>query len=890
MKRILSLFVAMLMLLPFATAFADDYTPSGSSRAGDTVTWTATGSGGVIGTSDITTYDNVEESGVGSNSSTNIAHKTGDSIEDSIGNALERLSDGKMKLSNIFWDGVNGRYINIEEAGFSPEQLLEIARIALEYQKQANSVLHLTADTQELIRQKKDDFTAKFERVNTSLFDPDAYNPGAGIGFNNGANPNLDMEKPTIKKHSGIFKDWLKTRQGFDKVLDNGTLHVITYAQYMKDEFGIDVSKQTEYKLDKVHYWPNNNSDSISTNTDFANELSRINTIKSWSTLYPVKAASVFGTQMFNHPQQPTIYNLSNDFDEIRFLKDGGPVQDFKEELGDEIFGSNFRIFGVRLGRDGRSVSNGSAYHLLKDPKHLYNAYTTVVVFRNSFTFGEDSLSEDTTYIIGVNGNDARIAQHTKLNNLINTYNTDKIFVKCAKEIKSVVNNTMSSPDFMAESIGKIMAVVIQETVARFEANKAWNDKMREETAAALAKAEEENASAVEDFLLSDGDYIPSQASEGTGYSMSQFKNVKNRLDIKKRWALAAILAKPEFEDLQGGAVDINSALVGSVNNNLANAQSNADANKFDFDAAKGDVIVEMADSINDSTGILDRNNWPKLGNGPDDDIYFSCVKTLQKTFGISDNDMPNFINSLLTTITECYEEAYPIEGVGPNGYIVDFETKEARYLALQAYLFLMCAKDTINVQHVVVCEGNSYVNNVILSQSPTQFPAEVTGLSGVANYCWAIQCVDSPYAGDIGRYVAKATNGNQLSYRFLSPGTYRIVATRNMLSTVESVVAMTYHEYWYLEDTGMVIYSRIVKGHVNTTGAAQFSPAGRNGDDVCLYFNRHGEMSCYSDGDDETGIPGTVVFETYWTVTDGAGFIPPAGVFGSDSYTRQTG
>jgi hypothetical protein len=413
---------------------------------------------------------------------------------------------------------------------------------------------------------------------------------------------------------------------------------------------------------------------------------------------------------------------------------------------------------------------------------------------------------------------------------------------------------------------------------------------MKAQTGVEYDAARKGNQKKLQYFIDNQGNYIPEDV-EGSGYTIDQFKNVKEQLKGKKETALAAIVGGEELYDarLHGGSLqDIINALTAQ---NLENAQANSDANHAVFDAANGEVIAEMLAGINDNTDFINGQGWPELGSGPSEYDYAKAAGILKATFNLSDEQLADFVDSLINTIQECYTESYAIEGIGPDGQIVDFETKEARYLALQAYLYLMCAKDTIDVQHVVVCEGNSYVNNVIMGQSPIQFPAEVVGSNGVANYCWAIQCVESPYAGDVGRYIAKATNGNQLSYRFTSPGKYRIVATRNMLSTIETVVAMTYHEYWYIKDTGQVIYSRIVRGHVNTTGIAQFNPAGRKGDDVCLYFNRHGEQSCYSDGDSETGIPGTVVFETYWTVTDGDGnYIPPAGAFGSDSSTRQTG
>ena len=869
-KRFLSLIVAIMMLLPLAMAFADGEESSGSSRAGDTATWTADGNGGTTGFSDTTTYDDIEDDDIGTSASSNMAHKTGDSIEDKIGDMLGEMSKNHLTLSHIFWDGVNGRYISVEEMGFSLDELLKIAKEAEKYKESAETTVHLTQDVQDLIEQKKQEFTDKFKRIDTGIFDINNYNPDEGVLAGFGGKPN-----PKIPQLGDVIPGTPQT--GMKDAIPERKLGVVTYEEYMKAEFGNDIfEKHPEYLEVRKVMHRNTYDGQGSAGMQFA------------TAPYPVGAKNLICVTPYN---KTLYYDLA---DPGRYGKDA-MFPDNNMETKYMTMDAPHILFGYSAPRtfleDHTTYENLGGcdheeaiqatinYRVLKDPKNLYDPNLTVIYMNIP------GATENPLYLGGkLDVNALYILQGANRNSVVNALNRLE-----NRRVSEAIHDLMSFiRDFRFDGLYEFATKVYR-----------WEDFVEKDTTYGRAAAEagymeqaDANEKMMGQFVGSNGQEVPDGAVDGSGYTPEDFENVRNSITGVKETALKALIAKGLLLNEHVAGESLRDVVARLISQNLANAQASADANKASLDAAKSKIIPEMLSTINDETKplISGKDDWPELGGGPDNYDYKKAVAILMATFNIKEDDIPDFVKSLKDTITECYKESYLIEGVGPDGHIVDFETKEARYLALQAYLYMMCARDTINVQHVVVCEGNSYINNVIMSQSPMQFPAEVVGSNGVANYCWAIQCVESPYAGDVGRYVAKATNGNQLSYRFTSPGKYRIVATRNMLSTVENVVAMTYHEYWYLEETGQVIYSRIVNGHVNTSGPAQFNPAGRKGDDVCLYFNRHGEQSCYSDGDAETGIPGTVVFETYWTVTEGDGGIPPAGAFGSDSSTRQTG
>lgn len=926
LRRIISLIVAVMMLFPLAIAFADGEESSGSSRAGDTATWTATGNGGTTGYSDTITYDDVEDSPVGSNTTLNSAYKSKDGIEDKIGDWLE--SHGDMKLSTIFWDGVHGRYINVEEYGYTHEQLMKLAQIANEYLKykaDAEHTIHLVDEVIEEAENKKQDFSSKVKAVNTKMFDPASYNPDKGIF---GGPNHVDPKKPDLSAFLDELYDFFKNR---DEILEGAkpkVLQIIEYDDFMKAYYGNDVfDKHPEWKLALALYAnPYRGGDSIT------NAISKVKG-------YPAKEPPIFKHGQSGYLSSTTGNpSFGNVLDESKYVKDNSFAFGNRYPDGQRSSDIDFYVFGYDSKTYVQSTEWAATnYRLLKNSiakEMKYDPDCTVIKFTDVWSYSENSQDYISFYIFdGYNYNilhnlikDRSASLHTReMAKIIKqvegwsvTSNVFSFFRGFQGDdlmknlpagavvsgdstppdgyvLYAIVLNCESNPYASVDTIPiqniTTTYVFVTEDSPAMPSNLAeqiaeHNQKAREEAAQSFEATTAKTDELLENFMKNNGDTV----AEIEDYLGMSFPDVVGQLNAKQKLALSAIIGKYFVDDrLSGGNPE--DVLDGLVDDNLANADATAAANKAKLDAAKGEAIKDMIDNIDNNTDIVTSGKWPGVSGCPDDYDYEQALANLKETFHLSDSELNTFVTNLLETISTCNEESFGISGLGPDGKIVDYETKEGRYLALQGYLLLMCARDTINVQHITVCEGNSYVDNVIMSQSPMQFPAEVVGSNGVANYCWAIQCVESKYAGDVGRYVAKATNGNQLSYRFTSPGKYRIVATRNMLSTIETVVAMTYHEYWIIEETGQVIYSRIVKGHVNTVGSSQFNPAGRQGDDVCLYFNRHGEQSCYSDGDAETGIPGTVVFETYWTVTDGDGnYIPPAGAFGSDSSTRQTG
>ena len=959
-KRLVSLILIVFMLFPTIVSIADEndaeHTPSGSSRAGETVTWTSGEGGGTTGYSDTITYDDVEDSDVGTYSTLNAAYKSKDAWEDKIGDWLE--SNGKMKLSKLFWDGVHGRYINIEELEYTPEQLLYLINIVMQYNSylnQAEETLHIVDDVVEEIEQKKEDFRDNFTRINANLFDPSKYNPADGISFDN-----LCVKKPTLNAFDDDFfkkvEEWYKEANGELKLGPAWMLTVIPYEDYMLNEFGIDVNNGDgkKYELTWVIYKNPSLFVQYSSATDIYDSEYEEN---GWGpATYPKKVYP----GMFKYPQSPSRFpsqnsnrqeatykplldnNIENDaiYDTPSYLMLGT-----KESILFAAYGS--ATFFTDSDGKPKTINATKNYHMLNAPKNLKalgikeEELPMTIVYMGPSSLhripeeSEYFLEEQNIYIFSTKEKSRAIDAIMHINKTIKgnriqavldairqwgiVKTVERFFYGLSTPISDLPDGAITvstpifqdygdiidnfaakgynCPGFIYDGFNRILYFVPKDDDNSYrgisDKIKAYNDENggRENLDNKIKAEFKTNIDLFKEFCENGGTQVPDVIGDvNSGYTNAQFKNVKQDLSKKAQQGLSAIIAKQQADERLAGN-NYEDILNGLVDQNLADAQANADSNQYEFDAANGQVIADMSASIGENTEFLTEHSWPHDSVSPENYDYVKAIMILKSTFNLKDDEIDSFLASLKKTIEECQEESIPIEGVGPNGYIIDYETKEARYMALLSYVFLMCARDTIDIQHVVVCEGNSYINNVIMSQSPMQFPAEVVGGNGVANYCWAIQCVDSEYEGDIGRYVAKATNGNQLSYKFTSPGTYRIVATRNMLSTVETAVAMTYHEYWYIEETGQVIYSRIVKGHVNTVGPEQFNPAGRKDDEVCLYFNRHGEQSCYSEGDSETGIPGTVVFETYWTVTDGDGnYIPPAGAFGSDSQTRQTG
>lgn len=924
-KRLLSLFIACFMLFPFAMAFADGDS-SGESRTGDTVTWIAGSGGGIAGYSDTTTIDDVDGDSLGINSTLNTAFKSKDHIEDQIGDYLG--SHGDLQLSHVFWDGVHGRYINVEQYGYTLEQLLYLAHIAneyLDYQADAEHTIHLVDDIIEEAEDKKDKFAHKLHSVN--LYPDEITFPGD----NGTMTTNYDVKPPDLSDFLDKMFDFFENAEcQIEEGLKPRVLKIVKYEDLMKQIYGDNVfNEHPEWKLTTVCY------------------------------CYPARAVDGIEQSLNNHAcypaKQPPIFYWNQEYKTLSEANFGWELN-VDNYLRDNIFSGttryadgnrdnyiDFYVFGYDSYTIIQSKEWASQnYHVLKRwiaDKYGYDPYSTVVSIGYSYV---DGTYMDYTgfYIFDVDEGkgETREKQWEVLQPLIveratqlwTNHKNEMIkqinnwapikWVRCftrglagdnitlpegarmgydpnppeGYETWAILLNAVSNP-YGGSEISEIETTYVyvpiggaQDFDAMKEAIDAYNEELRASILPNVQEALQTNADMLAWFMEHGGSEVPPElANIDSGYDISTFTNILPKITSAAQTALQAIIAQYAVpEGLEGGTPqEILDAL---VSGQIANAEAAAGANQAALDAAQGEAIAEMVSGITNPEDLSVGGEWPGLAGTPEGYDYEQAIANLMATFDIPQDQIGTFVQNLLDTIESCNEESFAIDGLGPGGKIIDYETKEARYLALQAYLLMMCARDTINVQHIIVAEGNSYINNCVMSQSPIQFPAQMTG--GLANYCWAIECIDSPYKEDIGNFTTMATYGNQLQYRFTSPGKYRIVATQNMLNNIESVVAMDFHEYWIIEETGQVIYSRIIKGHVNTVGGAQFSPAGRKGDDVCLYFNRRNEQTCYMDCDENTGIPGTVVYEILWEVTGDVIGIPPAGAFGTDSTTRQTG
>ena len=228
------------------------------------------------------------------------------------------------------------------------------------------------------------------------------------------------------------------------------------------------------------------------------------------------------------------------------------------------------------------------------------------------------------------------------------------------------------------------------------------------------------------------------------------------------------------------------------------------------------------------------------------------------------------------------------IEGLPQSRPVYDFYSYRDRYLALRTYLYLCTIADvkTVNVQHVIEMKVESCSRSLTIRQTPVPYPAGIGYGDGSYMYAWAVEILDSEYEDDVGASkILGVTKDKNLNYRFSTKGKYKFTYSQNIKKTVVSAVAYNLYEYWYIPQTGQIIYRREILGSLNMAGAD--SESGRAGDRMAAYIGERTEYAYMTEGN-EYGVAGRQMGVKIYNAHANGDAIPDMAAINDRSYTYR--
>ena len=221
-----------------------------------------------------------------------------------------------------------------------------------------------------------------------------------------------------------------------------------------------------------------------------------------------------------------------------------------------------------------------------------------------------------------------------------------------------------------------------------------------------------------------------------------------------------------------------------------------------------------------------------------------------------SDPAMRQAIEEALETMHKL--DSTTIQGMGGGRIrIKDYYTYHDRYDALKQYLFLCSISDTVAVQHIIEIDMNSCSRSVTVAQEAQPYPAGLGYGDGTAMYAWAIECLDSPFANDIGTSAFVGTSNDQFfPWKFTTTGRYKFTFSQNIVKTTRRAVSYNCYERWVIAQTGQTIYERHSTGRINNANDGLNRAEGREKDRLVGYTSFGIDQAVFSEYN-EYGISG---------------------------------
>lgn len=139
----------------------------------------------------------------------------------------------------------------------------------------------------------------------------------------------------------------------------------------------------------------------------------------------------------------------------------------------------------------------------------------------------------------------------------------------------------------------------------------------------------------------------------------------------------------------------------------------------------------------------------------------------------------------------------YPYATIG--GYpLLDTALFNTRINALDAFLAAW-EEDVVNTRYIVEIHLESLAHNKLYTQVPN-------GFFGGATHWWKFEKITSDAGSIQPDYIY---DNSTTTYCFPSEGRYHVSATQQMTRTYYDAMTISVNEYWVVETTGQVIYSR---------------------------------------------------------------------------------